>query len=59
MKKMRSISLLFGMAGCAAVVICILTNWSDPLFLPLGLGLGAVSNFMTILANRREKGEVK
>ena len=55
MKIIRTISLVLCIAGLAAVLICILTDWNDALFLPLGIILSAVSNALNILIVRRTK----
>ena len=52
MKGIRTISLVLCIAGLAAVLICILTDWNDALFLPLGLFLSAVTNALNILIAR-------
>ena len=55
MKGIRTISLVLCIAGFAAVLICILTDWNDALFLPLGLFLSAATNALNILIARRTK----
>ena len=55
MKIMRTVSLVLCIDGCAAVLICILTDWNDALFLPLGLFLSAATNALNILIARRTK----
>ena len=55
MKIRRTISLVLCIAGLAAVLICIVTDWSDALFLPLGIVLSAVTNALNILIARRTK----
>ena len=55
MKIRRTISLVLCIAGLAAVLICILTDWNDALFLPLGIILSAVTNALNILIVRRTK----
>ena len=53
MKIIRTISLVLCIAGLAAVLICILTDWNDALFLPLGIILSAVTNALNRLIARR------
>ena len=55
MKAIKTISLVLCIAGLAAVLICILTDWNDALFLPLGLFLSAATNALNILIARRTK----
>ncbi|MGM9649832.1 MAG: hypothetical protein ACI3XY_07725 [Butyricicoccaceae bacterium] len=56
MKMMRRIALFLGISACAAVSVCLLTDWKDDLFLPLGLFLSAASNLLNVMVTRREKG---
>ena len=55
MKIIRTISLVLCIAGLAAVPLCLLTDWNDALFLPLGIILSAVTNALNILIARRTK----
>ena len=52
MRITRSFPPVFGIAACAAVSVCLLTDLNDGLFLFLGLGLSAASNLLNILSVR-------
>ena len=55
MSRYRILSLILGITGCLAVMICILTDWSDSTFLPLALVLTGAANLVNLVAIRQEK----
>lgn len=56
MKILNIIVLILGLAACAAVAVCLLTDWNDTLFLPLGLSLSVAANALNVLATRWDQG---
>ena len=57
MEKLKFIALALGIAACASVALCMLTDWNDAMFLPLGLCLSAAANLLNALAVRLEQSE--
>lgn len=57
MKNLRPAALVLGIAACASVALCMLTDWNDAMFLPLGLCLSAAANLLNALAVRLEQNE--
>ena len=55
MKLLRLLSVTLGLDACAAVAICLLTDWNDDLFLPLGLCMSVAANALNVLAVRQDK----
>lgn len=57
MKTLRPTALILGIAACPSVALCMLTDWNDAMFLPLGLCLSAAANLLNALAVRLEQSE--
>ena len=57
MKTLQPTALILGIAACASVALCMLTDWNDAMFLPLGLCLSAAANLLNALAVRLEQCE--
>ena len=52
---------VFLLFASIAVTLCLLTDWNDGLFLPIGLGMGTAGNICNVLSDRqcREIKEAK
>ena len=57
MKTLQPTALVLGIAACASVALCMLTDWNDAMVLPLGLCLSAAANLLNALAVRLEQCE--
>lgn len=57
MKTLRPTALVLGIAACPSVALCMLTDWNDAMFLPLGLSLSTAANLLNALAVRLEQSE--
>lgn len=54
---LKLLSLILSIAALAAIACCILTDWNDPLLLPLALVCVLTSNVIFLYLYRRNRSQ--
>lgn len=58
MKPLKILHLILFFTGIISIILCVLTDWNDDLFLPLGFGCIILENLI-VYYNKRENNELE